>query len=75
MVSVFSWRSPEHAARACTEVHPARNLLQLAWAALRHHPPTHTHTIHTIARNLQGTYESQRVVTFIPPDGEFELMK
>jgi hypothetical protein len=23
----------------------------------------------------QGTYETQRVVTFIPPDGEFELMK
>lgn len=23
----------------------------------------------------QGTYEAQRVVTFIPPDGEFELMK
>ena len=22
-----------------------------------------------------GTYEAQRVVTFIPPDGEFELMK
>jgi hypothetical protein len=22
-----------------------------------------------------GTYESQKVVTFVPPDGEFELMR
>lgn len=51
MVSVFSWRSPEHAARACTEVHPARNLLQLAWAALRHHPPPHTHNTHNRAQS------------------------
>jgi hypothetical protein len=33
-----------------------------------------TNTLHTQCVNL-GMYEANRVVTFVPPDGEFELMR
>jgi hypothetical protein len=45
-------------------------------AALAHLPPfCCSRHLRVIPPDGQGTYEAQQVVTFIPPDGEFELMK